>query len=144
MIDISKRLVEVEYILKRLDSKYIKKIPQEIWDYISQNKEKNYIFKYDNNRTLMEQDLNVNTIAILTYINMEYLLNEEQKKDLINLLRKDEMMAEQEKSQKYQSNDVFQNKKANMENKAKNDILLVERKKWYEKIFLFFKNIFKK
>ena len=43
MEDLNKRLVEVEYILKKLDDEYIKKIPQEIWDYIEEKKDKNYI-----------------------------------------------------------------------------------------------------
>ena len=34
MEDLNKRLVEVEYILRKLDDEYIKKIPQEIWDYL--------------------------------------------------------------------------------------------------------------
>ena len=39
MEDLNKRLVEVEYILKKLDDKYLNKIPQEIWDYIEENKD---------------------------------------------------------------------------------------------------------
>ena len=41
MEDLNKRLVEVEYILKKLDDEYIKKIPLEIWNYIDENKDKN-------------------------------------------------------------------------------------------------------
>ena len=47
MEDLDKRLVEVEYILKKLDNQYINKIPREVWDYIAENKDKNYVFKYD-------------------------------------------------------------------------------------------------
>ena len=82
MEDISKRLVEVEYILKKLDDEYIKKIPQEIWDYIEENKDKNYIFNYDKNKTLVEQNLSIDTISILKYINMEYLVDEKDKKEM--------------------------------------------------------------
>ena len=101
MEDLNKRLVEVEYILRKLDDEYIKKIPQEIWDYIEENKDKNYVFNYDDNRTLVEQKLNIDTISILTYINMEYLLGEEQKKEMIEFLRKDEIIAEQGKAKLY-------------------------------------------
>ena len=38
MEDLNKRLVEIEYILRKLEDEYIKKIPQEIWDYIEKNK----------------------------------------------------------------------------------------------------------
>lgn len=97
MEEINKRLAEVDYILKKLDNKYINKIPQEVWDYITENKDKNYVFKYDDDKTLAEQNLSIDTISILTYINMEYLLEEEAKRELLTLLKNDEMIAEQKK-----------------------------------------------
>lgn len=89
MNDISKRLVEVECILNRLENAYKEKIPKELWDYISENKDKNYLFKMDKNVILTELDLNIDTIAMLTYINMKYLLPKEQKEKLENLLNMD-------------------------------------------------------
>ena len=112
MKEINKRLVEVEYILRKLDDEYINKIPQEVWDYINKNKDKNYVFEYDNDKILSEQNLNIDTISILTYINMEYLLEEESKRELLTLLKNDEMMAEQKKRKKYNPDDLFKNKKA--------------------------------
>lgn len=144
MDDLNKRLVEVEYILKKLDDEYIEKIPQEIWDYIEENKDKEYIFNYNQSKALAEQNLNINTIAILTYINMEYLLNEEQKKEMMDLLKKDELIAEHEKSKKYNLNYIFKNNKSNIKNAKQNETLLVEVKteKWYEKVFSFLKKVF--
>lgn len=143
MEDLNKRLVEVEYILKKLDDEYIKKIPQEIWDYIETNKDKNYVFNYDESKTLVEQNLSIDTISILTYINMEYLLGEEQKKEMIEFLRKDETIAEHEKAKLYNPNNIF--KKNNKAQKTEEiDLIEIKDKKWYEKIFSFFKNMFKK
>ena len=142
MEDLNKRLVEVEYILKKLDDEYIKKIPQEIWDYIEENKDKDYIFDYDENKTLVEQNLSIDTISILTYINMEYLLNEEQKKEMIDFLRKDEMIAEQEKAKLYNPDDLFKNRKESKQQET--SLVEVRIEKWYEKVFAFFKNMFKK
>ena len=142
MEDLNKRLVEVEYILKKLDDEYIKKIPQEIWDYIEENKDKNYIFNYDKNKTLVEQNLSIDTISILTYINMEYLLGEEQKKEMIEFLRKDEMIAEQEKAKLYNTDDLFKNRKESKQQET--SLVEVKIEKWYEKVFVFFKNMFKK
>ena len=34
MIDVNKRLVEVETILEKLDTTYKNKIPKELWDFI--------------------------------------------------------------------------------------------------------------
>jgi len=142
MENLNKRLVEVEYILKKLDDEYIKKIPQEIWDYIEENKDKNYLFNYDENKTLVEQNLSIDTISILTYINMEYLLGEEQKKEMIEFLRKDEMIAEQEKAKLYNPADLFKNRKENKQQET--SLVEVRIEKWYEKVFAFFRNMFKK
>lgn len=141
MEDLNKRLVEVEYILKKLDDEYIKKIPQEIWGYIEENKDKNYVFYYDDSKTLIEQKLNIDTISILTYINMEYLLEEEQKKEMIEFLRKDEAIAEKEKARRYNQNELFKNKENNKEVVA---LVEVKNEKWYEKLFTFFRNMFRK
>lgn len=142
MKEINKRLVEVEYILRKLDDEYINKIPQEVWDYINKNKDKNYVFEYDNDKILSEQNLNIDTISILTYINMEYLLEEKERRELLELLKKDDMVAEQQKKEKYNPEDLFKNKKE----EPKEPISLIEVKveKWYEKLFSFLKNMFRK
>ena len=142
MEEINKRLVEVDCILKKLDNKYINKIPQDVWDFITENKDENYVFKYDDNKTLAEQNLSIDTISILTYINMEYLLEEEAKRELLDLLKNDEITAEQKKRKKYNPDDLFNNRKA----MQKEQVSLVEVKieKWYEKLFSFLKNMFRK
>lgn len=142
MEEINKRLVEVECILKKLEEQYIKKIPKEFWDYFQENKDTKYVFNYDENKPLIEQNLSMDTISILTYVNIEYLLDEEQKKEMIDFLRKDEAIAEQEKAKYFNPDDIFRNNKE----RNKKEVALVEVKieKWYEKVFSFFKNIIKK
>ena len=137
----SKGLFSVEYILRKLDDEYIKKIPKEVWNYINDNMDKNYQFNYDEEKTLLEQNLNIDTISILTYINIEFLLDSIQRKELLEDLKKDELISDQEKRNKYNPDDIFKNK-----NKTKEDKALIELKieRWYEKIFSFLKNMFKK
>lgn len=142
MKEINKRLVEVEYILRKLDDEYINKIPQEVWDYINKNKDKNYVFEYDNDKILSEQNLDIDTISILTYINMEYLLEEKERRELLELLKKDDMVAEQQKKEKYNPEDLFKNKKE--EPKEPISLIEVKLEKWYEKLFSFFRKILRK
>ena len=52
MIDVNKRLVEVETILEKLDTTYKNKIPKELWDFIKQNKDTDYSFYYDEENSL--------------------------------------------------------------------------------------------
>lgn len=136
MNNLSKRFTEVEYILKKLDISNKQKIPKGIWEYIEENKDKKYIVNYDEDKNLEEQNLNIDTIAILTYLNIEYLLDENQRKEMTELLRNDEIIAEQKKSKKYNSKDLFKNSENN-----NNEVILSEsrRERWYDKMFSIFK-----
>ena len=80
MIDYKKRLVEVDEVLDHLSEENLNKIPLEIRQAIKDNKDKHYVWKYDETKELKDQGLSNNTIAILAYLNSEYLLTEEQKK----------------------------------------------------------------
>ena len=76
---------------------------------------------------------------------MEYLLNDDEKKEMVELLEKDGIIAEQEKAKRYNPNDIFKDK-VKSKTQDQEDVSLVEVKieKWYEKIFSFFRNMFKK
>lgn len=136
MKDLNKRLVEVEAVLERLEDKYKKKIPLEIWEYIKQNKDTTYDFYFDDNKPLENQKLNIDTIAMLTYINMEYLLNEEQKKEMLRLLREDESFAEEKKKEQYKTEDLFKNRKDNqraIDSNTNNEIAMTKYKESFLK-----------
>lgn len=144
MNDIKQRLVEVETILKKLDKKSLSKIPPEIWTYINENKDTNYIYEYDNEIALSRQNINVVTIAILTYINMKYLLNEEQKKDLKVFLRNDELIAEKQKSQLYNTNDIFNNRHipTNKLQEKESFPVKIQKEKFLKRIFRLLRSFF--
>ena len=148
MINLNKRLVEVEAILDRLEDKYKNKIPIEIWEYIKQNKDTTYDFYFDDNKPLKKQKLHIDTIAMITYINMEYLLEEEQKQEMIKLLREDEIFAEEKKKEQYKTEDLFKNRKVNqrsMENNFNNEIAMTKYKEsFFRKIINKVKKLFSK
>ena len=147
MVDLNKRLVEVETILGTLDNTYKNKIPKEIWEYIKQHKDNDYIFYYDKEKLLMNQTLNIDTVAILTYINMEYLLNKKQKQDIKQLLRKDEAILEKKKREMYNPDNLFKQNRPKIQeqcNSTTNEIAIVEYKEsYFTKIRNWFKQIFK-
>lgn len=140
MVDVNKRLVEVETILEKLDTNYKNKIPNELWEYIKQNKDKNYSFYYDENNSLINQKLNTDTVALLTYINMEYLLNENQKKDIKQILTNDEAISEQKKKELYNPDNLFKNKATKIDT-VENSVAMV---KYKESLFTKIKNWFKR
>ena len=61
---------------------------------------------------------------------------------MIEFLRKDEAIAEQEKAKLYNSEDLSKNKKESKQQET--SLVEVKIEKWYEKVFAFFKNMFKK
>ena len=102
MIDYNKRLVEVDVVLNHLSDSDYNKIPKEIIQVIKDNRDKEYIWEYDETKELKDQGLSRDTIAFLSYINMEYLLNEKQREYMQRLYE----INEQEKLKEEYSNDV--------------------------------------
>ena len=143
MIEYNKRLVEVDEILKHLSQRDYNKIPEDIREAIEKNKDKEYKWKYDNTKKLKEQDVPDDTIAILSYINMEYLLNEEQKKFVESL---HELNEKNNRINTNYNTDIFYNKSNKTTDKCHE--LVVEKntqsflqklKKFISKLFIKYK-----
>lgn len=79
-MNFAKALVEVDEVLKYLVDYERKKIPNEVFEFITKNKDKNYKWKLDKSKKLNEQNLMEETLGILAYINMKYLLTNEQSR----------------------------------------------------------------
>ena len=107
MIDYKKRFVEVDEIIKYLPKKEFSKIPNDLIDLIRKNKDSKYIWKYDNNKKLEEQNIHKDTIAILSYINMKYILEDNQKMLMKNLHFFNEMKSEKLKREKFNPENIF-------------------------------------
>ena len=115
MVDYAKRLVEVDEVLSYLSEENLNKIPEDVRNLIKENKDKDYTWKFDETKELKDQDLSRDTIIILSYLNMEYLLNEEQKKLMEKIHEFNERKQEKEKQEKYNEDNIFNNKKENFE-----------------------------
>jgi len=74
-----KVLVEVDEILRYLPEEELKKIPEDIRKAIYEKKDEEYIWLYDESKPLKEQNISRDTVAILSYLFMEYIYNNEQK-----------------------------------------------------------------
>lgn len=156
MESLGKRLIEVECVLNRMDQKYIKKIPQEFLNFMNENKDINYNFKYDDSKSIIENNLHLDSIALLTYININFLLDSKSKKEMVELLKEDALISEEEKRKRYNPDSIFKNGKKSRDEyntynlfqnrnniiKNNNNIIsdetaMIEYKgqKWYEKLF---------
>lgn len=112
MKEYNKRLVEVDVVLNYLSEEDYKKIPEEILQVIKENKDKEYIWEYDETKELKDQGLNRDTIAFLAYLNTEYLLNEKQKNLMNEIYALKERKMEEEKSKQYSAEDLFKKSKS--------------------------------
>lgn len=129
MVNVAKRLVEVDEVLKYLNADELKKIPEEIRQLIKANKDKNYVWKYDETQKLKNQNLSRDTFAFLSYLNMEYLLNEEQKKLMNQIHMENERKEEKIKLVKFKTEDLFKKNTNKIETKSyQNDLEIVEYK----------------
>lgn len=86
MKDIDKRLVEVDAILNKLDDRYKRKIPKQFWKFIKNNKNNEYIYYFQGKA---RKDIHIDTICILTYVNIRYLMNNQEKQKMIEILKID-------------------------------------------------------
>ena len=139
MIEYNKRLVEVDEILKHLSQIDYNKIPKEIKEAIVDNKDKEYKWQYDATKKLKEQDIPDDTIAILSYINMEYLLNEEQKKFVESLHELNE------KNDIINTNyniDVFYNKRNKTTNVSQELVVKKNKQNFWQKLNNFIRKVF--
>jgi len=109
MFEYAKRLSEVDVIIKLLPEEDYNKIPKDLIKMIDDNKDNDYLWEYDERKKLHEQGLNRNTIAILSYINMNYLLNEEQKKCLEEIHENNQRRATKRLENKTTSGDMIFN-----------------------------------
>ena len=149
MVDYNKRLAEVDEILNYLSEEDLQKIPEEIRQIIKENKDKQYFWEYDETKELKDQGLNHDTIVILSYLNMEYLLNEEQKKLMQEIYKLNERKTEDQKLKKYSSDDLFKKSKLEDEKKEKEEqiqenFLVAYKESFFTKIVNKIKSLLKR
>ena len=147
-MEYEKCLVELNEVLYHLPTEELSKIPHEIIENIKRKMDKNYVWKYDTSKELKEQNLNRKTIILLSYLNMEFLLNKEQKELMNEFHECNEEKVEKDKNNKYKTDNLFKNNKINdnyVDDKNNNTMLIkVEEEKWYQKIFKFIKKLIRK
>ena len=139
MIDESTKIAyaEIFEILGYMDRNIVMKIPIDIIEIFEQNKKENYESKIDYNDIFNKKNITKKTLNILAWLNLNYFSTPEEKSKLIEQYRKNDYIAEREKREKYNPDDLFKNKNLKLEK----TIAMVEYK---ESIFTKIKNWFKR
>ena len=141
---INENLVELEEVLLNLNDVEKNKIPNEVFEYIKENKDNDYKFKYDCSKNLDEQNLERTTIIMLSYLNMKYLLNDEQRKLMEEIHELNQKKVDQINN-KFQRDldDIFKQKERVLNDKKclpkENALVVTKKVSWFEKLLKFFR-----
>lgn len=141
MSNINQALSEVYIILRYSDSNLINKIPLKFISMVNKFKDPSYKIQIDENKSLNEQKLLPETRQILALIYRDYLCDEKEREELIKKNNK----KREEMNNTYDIKNVFEKRSNNIkEINNEEQLIVVKQEKWYDKIFKFFKNIFRK
>ncbi len=136
-------LTEVAIILDYLVEDDYKKIPKEIIEIVEKYKNEDYLFEYDEEIELKDQELLPETKAILYNFFRDYLATPEQREKIKKWQQEDRIKAEIKKQEKYEYKEIF-NKKDNNKTLENNNQELIEYKEsLFDRIKNWLKNLFK-
>ena len=140
---------EVLEILRYISKEDYEKIPNSKIELFETNHNKDYKFKYNPNKTLDEQNVSKIAKAIIAILFRDYWATETQKEKIIKKQNYDRMKLEQEKRDRYNPDNLFENSEKNVimnntNNVEKLDLVEVKNNKWHKKVFMFFANLFRK
>lgn len=140
---------EVLEILRYISKEDYEKIPNSKIELFETNHNKDYKFKYNPNKTLDEQNVSKIAKAIIAILFRDYWATEIQKEKIVKKQNYDRMKLEQEKRDRYNPDNLFENSEKNVimnntNNVEKLDLVEVKNNKWHKKVFMFFANLFRK
>ena len=144
-----KAYVELYEILGILDKEQKNEIPNDFIDNISKNMDKDYKFEFDMSKGISEQDLMIETKALLVEIYERYLAPEEEKELWQKYDRLCLNKIEEDKKLKY-GNNIFEDDQyakasllKNSYDDEKNSLISLEKENIFHKIVRYIKEIFK-
>lgn len=147
MVDIqyANAYTEVLEILKCISQEDYNKVPKERINMFEHNANREYIFNYDSNKTLEEQNVSKTARAIIAILFRDYWATEEQRNKIKAFQNNKRNQIEEENRQKYE---VFKNR-TNITNakeieQAENMQLVEYKENIFKRILVFFKKMFGK
>ncbi len=132
---------ELYEILSYMDKKQVMKVPIDILENIKNNRDMNYISKIDKEDIFNKNNVSKKTISMLAYLNLKYWVDDERKKELVNLYRENEFKQEEAKKEKYGIDEIF---KKNTEKENRKPAIIKEKENFIKKIINKIKEMFKK
>ena len=142
----AKALTEVYIVLQNSEKEIQDKIPEKFKTFLTENMEKEYKPTIDFSNENWDDSILEETQAILALIYRDYIVSEEERKELLEEEAKEEERIEQELREKYNPDNIFKNNinTKEDENIVEEKSIAVIEEKWYKKIFNIIKKIFGK
>ena len=142
----AKAYKEVLEIIKYFPEEEYNKIPKEKIAFYEANMDQNYQFVINPKIDLSEQNISKEANAIIVTLFQDYFATEEQKAKIKEILELNERKSEQEKSKKYNHDNIFKEKvDANKDNEQEiQNSLPIEVKKenFFKRFIDYIKNLF--
>lgn len=133
---------EVLGILKFIAKEDYEKIPNSKIELFETNQNKEYIFEYNPNKTLEEQNVSKRAKAIIGLLFRDYWATDEQKDKIIRKQNYDRQILEEQKKSMYDVKNIF--KKKSYESEEVKEMVVYKEQRWYQKLFVKILKIFKK
>ncbi len=142
--DYKKVFSELYEIFKYLPDDFKKKIPEELLEIIKDNRNENYIFKYDKSKKLEEQDIYEETKAFITYLYLNYYCSFEEKENLIKIMKKNSIKKEEELRKKYNPDRIFEKNEicGNIDDTSNNSNITLKKDNFFMNIIYKIKSLF--
>ena len=130
---------EVYSVLNLLGREYIYKLPNNVYEFIKNERVPNYEFNINMERDVISQ-ISKDALAFISYLNLIYWATLEEQRELIKIYKENDIKKEKSKL-KFNPRTILNNNTKEIESKA----LIKEEQNWYKKlkniILNFFKNI---
>lgn len=149
-VDTQEMYSEVYSILNLLGNNYIAKLPKSLFKMIEEEKSSTYNPQYSEVKSLNEQNIKRESLAMIALFHLNYWCNSnEEKEQLKQLFKNNEEKHQAEIREKYNPDNLFKNRKQENTTESQpfiNDVAIVKykEKNFLQKIFDKIKYLFKK
>lgn len=142
----SKAFEEVYEIFKLMPEELLKKIPIEFQKIIEEERDRSYFANIQ--EPIENCELTNETIILLGLIYREFLCSPEERKRLrekeASELKEVQEEIENNLKEKYDYRNIFKSKESEKIEQESTELIVVEKEKWYNKIFNLIKKLFTK
>lgn len=137
---------EVYQILSYMDKVTVMKIPIDIIENIKKKRNTNYKTRINKDDLFNENNIDKDTMDMLCYLDYQYWMNDEKKKEIDKIIAETRKKEELEKKQVYNVDELFDKTKVVVSNNitSKNELIEIKEKNIFLKIWDKLKCIFKK